>query len=639
MAVRVANVEQQYARKRKELNEEIERVWKKHRDPQHGHLMPKPLIDIIEQRLVMITDRWRIIYDYRMKCPLVTSKKLVGFGPCLSIQTKHALTKKQLALLNRGPAYVIPCQLLRAAIASPASMTETMKDLYGPLKQQLARIFAKHQVNIALSMDFHIKLQEKFNQQFSNPIPTDLSERTSMETMVMQSIRRQLQQPKANLILRRMADDRNVFYLGNRQEFDEKAKVFMAKTDIYDFQVFIDEKRYGMEWQNEVHDMLESMNYILRRIHEKKGIESDLLQRLTVDASTIKMAYLYFLPQISEENEQLSLVPIISAYGSPTWLLGRFLDRILRPFVRRVLEATTFDDETHFAWKLRQFCQSNGRALSPTTLLGTIRVTNYHAMAPHTVMADVLEHFLRDQLPEKRLEKITVDHLKNLVQLFLYNNVFVYEERIYTCVKGSPTTIPLSETLANIYLFQWQKPLLKLIKDRRQFFGRHQHEMFVTWDGSKDELQSLLEQLQAVDQNVHLKFTVDLTIEYLNARLENRAGQLVSCVDHRSQRYTLPFFMHHSIEDHSDWLRFALLRAVCYSSSVLDFARARIHLELTYLTNGYSLYYVERRVDHFFGYFDTTMMRYTTDQTCYDRFRARVFTFVEKQHHLVEKLH
>ena len=73
--------------------------------------------------------------------------------------------------------------------------------------------------------------------------------------------------------------------------------------------------------------MIESMNYILRRIHEKKGIDDQLLHRLTVDPSTIKLPYLYFLPMITLDNE-LSVMPVISAYEGPTWLIGRFLDRL-----------------------------------------------------------------------------------------------------------------------------------------------------------------------------------------------------------------------------------------------------------------------------------------------------------------------
>ena len=115
----------------------------------------------------------------------------------------------------------------------------------------------------------------------------------------------------------------------------------------------------------------------------------------------------------------------------------------------------------------------------------------------------------------------------------------------------------------------------------------------------------------------------------------------MSRVDHSkdAQAYTLPYLNHHSIEDHSDWLRYALLRAVCYSTSVQDFLRERLYLELSYLTNGYTLYYVEQRIDHFFNYFNMVPMRYSVDQKLYERFRSQIFAFVEQRQVLMHKIY
>ena len=233
----------------------------------------------------------------------------------MSVHTTHSLTKKQLELLNRGPNYVIPCQLFSSS--SPSSMNETTKELYGPLKLQLTRLFAKHHVNIALSMNIHTKLFDQFNEQFSKPIPADLCQRASDEKKVIQSIRQSLQHQQSHLILRRTADNMNTFYLGDRKEFEEKANTFVTKMNIFEFQLIINEKRYGTECQLDVYRMIESMNYILRRVHEKKGIDHELMKRLTVDPSTIKLPYLYFLPMITLDNE-VSMKPVISAYEGPT---------------------------------------------------------------------------------------------------------------------------------------------------------------------------------------------------------------------------------------------------------------------------------------------------------------------------------
>ncbi|CAF4667764.1 unnamed protein product, partial [Rotaria magnacalcarata] len=82
---------------------------------------------------------------------------------------------------------------------------------------------------------------------------------------------------------------------------------------------------------------------------------------------------------------------------------------------------------------------------------------------------------------------------------------------------------------------------------------------------------------------------------FLNAFVQNQNGDLFSRI-HRHpliQGYSLPYEVGHAKLVHSDWLRSALIRAVCYCSSVEDFNLERIYLELTCLTNGYSLRFVE----------------------------------------------
>ena len=93
-------------------------------------------------------------------------------------------------------------------------------------------------------------------------------------------------------------------------------------------------------------------------------------------------------------------------------------------------------------------------------------------MTSHALMADVLGYFFRDNYPSKKVENISIVQIQNLTRLFLYNNIFVYDDKIYSCAKGSPVTMPLTETLANIYLYQWQESICSEIRVRRQFFGR-----------------------------------------------------------------------------------------------------------------------------------------------------------------------
>lgn len=133
---------------------------------------------------------------------------------------------------------------------------------------------------------------------------------------------------------------------------------------------------------------------------------------------------------------------------------------------------------------------------------------------------------------------------------------------------------------------------------------------------------------------VQFQRLIGSSISYLNAYIENRHGQLYSQVNHNStiERYTLPYVMGHSRLGYSDWLRSALIRAVCFCSLVDDFHQERIYLELVCLINGYSLPFVESHVQHFFNYFHAVNQRYSMDQSIYDKFRQQWLNYMEMQH-------
>ncbi|UJR18825.1 hypothetical protein I4U23_021953 [Adineta vaga] len=126
----------------------------------------------------------------------------------------------------------------------------------------------------------------------------------------------------------------------------------------------------------------------------------------------------------------------------------------------------------------------------------------------------------------------------------------------------------------------------------------------------------------------------------MDAYIENRKGELYTKVYHDPMglHYILPYVVGHSKLQHSNWLQFALLRAVCYCSSVEDFHHERLYLELAYLVNGYSFFFVESHIQNFFDYFQRQSIRYHSDQSNYYSFRQKWFDFFTLQKQRSEKL-
>ena len=166
----------------------------------------------------------------------------------------------------------------------------------------------------------------------------------------------------------------------------------------------------------------------------------------------------------------MSVIPIIVSKHGPTWKIGHFINDILQPFVTKILQPTLFRDEVDLIRKLNQYTQKEHR-LRPTTLFCSLKITNFYTLDVHSDMIDFVHHFLTKNLCLNKLGNVTILTIKNLLHLYLHNNVFSYGEQIYQFTKGAPSTMALSETLANIYLFVWQKKIQK-VNERNELFGR-----------------------------------------------------------------------------------------------------------------------------------------------------------------------
>lgn len=131
----------------------------------------------------------------------------------------------------------------------------------------------------------------------------------------------------------------------------------------------------------------------------------------------------------------------------------------------------TFHHEWDFIQKLYHYTY-NQRRLQPKTLFCTMKVGNFFTLAAHTPFIDAIVYFIQDNTVMNRVERVPVSTIRNLLQLFLLNNIFCYDGKIYNITRGSPSTIPLSTTLADMYLCQWQRKLENDLSTKHELFGR-----------------------------------------------------------------------------------------------------------------------------------------------------------------------
>jgi len=174
---------------------------------------------------------------------------------------------------------------------------------------------------------------------------------------------------------------------------------------------------------------------------------------------------------------------MISAHRSATGKIAHFIYHLLRPHVFTILQSTTFLNEVDFIQKFNYYTVQQ-QQLHPTTLFATIKITNFHAMVDHEKIVTELGYFFMDystigkyfpctSIISDKPQYISIDTIQELIRLFLKNNVFYFDEKIYSFTKGGPNSLLLCELLSNIYVFVWQKKIFGTDpRFRTEFCGR-----------------------------------------------------------------------------------------------------------------------------------------------------------------------
>lgn len=152
-----------------------------------------------------------------------------------------------------------------------------------------------------------------------------------------------------------------------------------------------------------------------------------------------------------------------------TTKISKFLDKILRPIFDDKCRATTIIDGAHLINELHK--HTNKRPLQPATLFCTFDIHNLYTMLPQDEALNVLAEFLHEH-GYRKVKGIALDTIRKLASMVLKANVFVYEKKIYQQTTGGAMGSSFTLTLANIFMWKWQKELVRQQEITGEFYGR-----------------------------------------------------------------------------------------------------------------------------------------------------------------------
>ncbi|CAF4347227.1 unnamed protein product, partial [Adineta steineri] len=184
------------------------------------------------------------------------------------------------------------------------------------------------------------------------------------------------------------------------------------------------------------------------------------------DRKTTELAHLYFNPKTHKDG--IPLRPIENTIRAPTTNISKFLDKILQPIFDDKCKKTAIIDGAHLISAMNTY--ANKGLMKPSTLFCTFDIRNLYTMLPQEEALDILVEFLHIHYYTK-VKGISLDSIRELASIVLKENFFVYDNKFYKQTTGGAMGSSFTLTLANIFMWKWQKDLVHQQNITNEFFG------------------------------------------------------------------------------------------------------------------------------------------------------------------------
>jgi len=135
--------------------------------------------------------------------------------------------------------------------------------------------------------------------------------------------------------------------------------------------------------------------------------------------------------------------------------ISHFLDELIRPLFNKHAKPKPIIDGSDLLRQLEQYAHDG--YLQSTTLFCTSDITNLYTMLPQDESLDILEEFLHEYHLENELQGISIKVIRQLAETVLKETAFFYENKYYKQIIGGAMGSPITLTLANIFMWKWEK--------------------------------------------------------------------------------------------------------------------------------------------------------------------------------------
>ncbi|CAF1164425.1 unnamed protein product, partial [Adineta ricciae] len=516
---------------------------------------------------------------------LSANNPIIGVSPEPYLDLDYnPFTKREWQYLSLGPSYIRPNQsALRPRKQQLIEIKNGHKDIFSKVQNNLVEYHHIPRTH-AIFQEYSHELLNYLNNCYMTPLPYKDHIQAREQSQITVSIRNKIKQ---NKLIIRVTDKSNNFYIGSAIEFEKKAQQYFNDTDAFTELAI-----------NPLNEIMNKVTQKLNYFHSKKLILKWQYDEMLPNRTTVELAHLYFNPKTHKDN--IPVRPIENTIHAPTTNISKFLDKILRPIFDDKCALTTIIDGAHLITAMKTY--ANKGLLKPTTFFCTFDIRNLYTMLPQDEALNILIEFLYVH-GYRKVKGMALDTIRKLATIVLKDNVFVYGNKIYQQRTGGAMGSSFTLTLANIFMWKWQKEFVRRQDITGEFYGRYIDDIFITWNKSEQQLRKLLDEANQWHPNIKLEYKISRSLPFLDVLLTNHNGILLTSVYHKpaAEPYVVPFSSDHPRHTFVNIIQTSLKRAVQYSSTFEAFNDERRRIKLMLLYNGYPSSFIDQQFHKFFN--------------------------------------
>jgi hypothetical protein len=142
---------------------------------------------------------------------------------------------------------------------------------------------------------------------------------------------------------------------------------------------------------------------------------------------------------------------------------------LIRPLFDRFVRQSTIVDGVDLLHQLRTYIQKG--YVTPSTVFDTFDVSNLYTMLPQEESLSILAEFVGEHQCN-RVNGISNETIVELGRVVLAANAFVYGNKFYRQTLGGAMGSAFTLTLANIFMWKWEKQALRTQLPAHELYGR-----------------------------------------------------------------------------------------------------------------------------------------------------------------------